>query len=215
MSNPTLDEIYIEINEIMAAHTKYFSNSEFMKLTANEKLTYDLNKLKNNINTQSEDEPEFNIINASDDEIVKIVQSFNAFDNETIVVKSNPPTIQTKKSFIPEQINNKKLQLLIVDKQIRLKNLDNNVTKYDYMYFRKHIKYIDKAGDTNFTYKFFEIPKQSINNFINQYMKKDNNLYEIIPANHKVKLYFDLEEDLEAEGTLNIEYAEKQKLISS
>ena len=174
MSRPTLDKIYIEINEIMEAHTKYFSNSEFMKLTANEKITYDLNKLNINNNTQSKDEPEFNIINASDNEMGKIVHSFNAFYNESIVVKSNPPTMQTKNSFIPDPIINKKLQLLIVDKQIRLKNLDNNVTKYDYMYFRKHVEYIDKAGDIAFTFKFFEIPKQSINNFINQYMKKDN-----------------------------------------
>jgi hypothetical protein len=104
----------------------------------------------------------------------------------------------------PEPEQEQKLKINYVGKQICLKNFDNDETKNDYFYIAK-----DRTADGHKIYS--EIHKNKINNFINDYLTTNNNLYEIIRPYTKIKLFFDLEQK-QNKISINWEDDAQQKL---
>ena len=64
--------------------------------------------------------------------------------------------------------------------------------KNDYLYFSKDKpSYIDIKGVTRYPKQVTEINKKDIVLFIDQYLIKNNELYEIITENNRIKFYID------------------------
>jgi len=104
----------------------------------------------------------------------------------------------------PEPEQEQKFKMNYVGKQILLKNFDNDETKNDYFYIAKDIS-------TKGNKIYSEVHKNKINNFINDYLTTNNNLYEIIRPYTKIKLFFDLEQK-QNKISINWEDDAQQKL---
>ena len=135
-------------------------------------------------------------------ENIKVVQKINFSindDSEEIfnIVELKPPHQEKniKCVEVAPTKNNNKLFLNFVSKQDHLKKFNSN-EKHDYFYIARDLKeYINEKGETIKPKQFTEINKKNINLFIEQYLNKNNNLYEIITEDNNIKFYIDIDKE--------------------
>ena len=138
-------------------------------------------------------------------ENIKVVKQINLSINDDTddifnIIELKPTTLKQEQKIkcieaAPTKHINK-LLLNYVSDQTYLKKF-NSVDKNDYLYFSKDLpSYIDKKEKTNYPKKFTEINKKDINLFIDQYLNKNNNLYEIITDDNQIKFYIDIDKEI-------------------
>lgn len=102
--------------------------------------------------------------------------------------KGEPTTQTTKQTF-------KKLKLVFVSKQNRLKAF-NSEDKHKYFYIAQDKQpYYNDKNILEYPKQYTEINLNDKQLFIEQYLNKNYNLYEILTGDTKLKLFFDIEQD--------------------
>jgi hypothetical protein len=138
-------------------------------------------------------------------ENIKVVKQINLSINDDTddifnIIELKPTTLKQEQKIkcidVSPTNNDNKLPLKFVKYQNSLIFFNSDV-RHDYLYFSKDLPpYIKKDGKTEYPKLFTEVKKQDINLFIDQYLNKNNNLYEIITDDNQIKFYIDIDKEI-------------------